>query len=129
MVRIFNICSIFLFLISSFVFGQNLYNNFPVTNGAVNAIVQSGNNIYIGGQFTSVGPNTGRGTVIDPSTGLLIPGFPDVNGTIYKVVSDDAGGWYIGGTFIMLVVMRGIVLLISNLTRQSIPGIPISTMA
>jgi hypothetical protein len=36
-----------------------------VTNGEVNAIVPAGDKIYIGGNFTQVGPYTGGGVPID----------------------------------------------------------------
>jgi len=90
---------IFLFSLSASVMAQTLHSNFPVTNGTVNVMVQSGNNLFLGGSFSSVGPNTGRGVGIDATTGNYISGFPDVNGQINAVVSDDAGGWYIGGVF------------------------------
>src|SRR6266581_7754783 len=38
---------------------QVVRNDFDVTNGVVNATVLSGNTLYIGGQFSRVGPATG----------------------------------------------------------------------
>ncbi len=36
---------------------------------------------------------------IDPAMGTVDPDFPMVNGSIYAVAPDGAGGWYIGGSF------------------------------
>ena len=72
---------------------QTTFNSLYATNGTVNAVVVSGNTIYIGGEFTYVGPNTGAGAAIDTSTGAPDLAFPNVNGVIYAVVSDGSGGW------------------------------------
>ena len=73
--------------------------DFFVTNGEVYAVTANANTVYIGGNFTLVGPHTGSGVPIKESDGLPVSGFPKVNGTIYSVISDGNGGWYIGGDF------------------------------
>ena len=80
---------------------QTVQQNLPVTNDIVKAVLfdSTSNLIYIGGRFTYVGPNTGRGVGIDSSTGNTISGFPYVNGNILAVISDRSGGWYISGDF------------------------------
>ena len=50
--------------------------DFYVTNGEVRSEVLVGNVLYIGGMFTQVGPPTGGGVPLDPTTGSLIGGFP-----------------------------------------------------
>jgi hypothetical protein len=40
-----------------------------VTNGPVSAVVAAGNRVYIGGEFTYVGPNTGSGVLLDRRRG------------------------------------------------------------
>jgi hypothetical protein len=70
-----------------------------VTNGSVEAAAVSGNTLYIGGNFSRVGPATGGAVPIDASSGLPVAGFPKVVGTVQTIVSDGAGGWYLGGTF------------------------------
>jgi hypothetical protein len=74
-----------------------------VTNGTVNssAIGQSGTNqvLFIGGSFSYVGPSTGCGVALDPSTGTVSAAFPSVNGTVLTAVADGSGGYYIGGSF------------------------------
>ena len=70
-----------------------------VTNGDVYAVTRAGGRIYLGGTFDQVGPNTGYGVPLDPSTGKRADTFPKVNGDVYVAVPDGAGGWYIGGNF------------------------------
>ena len=76
-----------------------------VTNGAVNTILPDSthNVVYLGGNFTHVGPNTGHGARINATTGQVItaPSLKNVrvNGNIITSVSDGLGGFYIGGDF------------------------------
>src|SRR5438552_1624618 len=73
--------------------------NLWVPNGTVYAVVLSGNTIYIGGNFTFVGPATGGGVPLSAATGSLLRPFPNVDGSVYAVVPDGQGGWYVGGSF------------------------------
>ena len=70
-----------------------------VTNGRVNAMVRQGSSLYIGGEFTTVGPQTGHGVFLDPSSGAVLPGSPSINGNVYDAVPDGAGGAYVVGDF------------------------------
>jgi len=70
-----------------------------VTNGPVYAIARTTDTVYIGGNFTHVGPFTGCGTPLDISTGQVQTPFPKVNGTVWACASDGLGGWFIGGEF------------------------------
>jgi hypothetical protein len=70
-----------------------------VTNGEVDAVVRDGGTLYIGGTFTHVGPPSGGGVALDAATGAPPGTYPKVAGRIYAVISDGAGGWYIGGLF------------------------------
>ena len=72
-----------------------------VTNGAVRAVALSADNstLYLGGDFTQVGPRTGSFVSIDGVTGAVVAGFPLVNGQVFASAPDGAGGWYIGGRF------------------------------
>jgi hypothetical protein len=47
-----------------------------VTNGKVSAIVRTANTVYIGGEFTYVGPCTGYGVPLDATTGRPAATFP-----------------------------------------------------
>jgi hypothetical protein len=80
-----------------------------VTNGAVNAVIRSGDTVYVGGLFDRVGPRTGPGVEVGLD-GAQTPGLPEVAGTgptasygaggyVEAVVPDGTGGWYIGGLF------------------------------
>jgi hypothetical protein len=62
----------------------------------------SNGTIYLGGDFTRVGPPTGAFAAIDKTSGIVqepyagvLGGFNQVN----AVASDGHGGWYIGGNF------------------------------
>ena len=70
-----------------------------IANGQVNAIVTDGTTIYLGGSFTQVGPNTGRGVPLDATTGSPVALYPKVTGKVSAAVPDGSGGWYIGGEF------------------------------
>ncbi len=87
-------------LLASAELSENPNPKFWVTDGwGVYAIALTENTIYIGGEFTRVSPQTGSGAAIDTTSGLLVPGFPEVDGLILAVISDGTGGWYIGGLF------------------------------
>jgi trimeric autotransporter adhesin len=83
-------------------------DNTFVTNGNVQAVVRSGDTIYIGGLFNRVGPRTGPGVEL-ALDGSQIAGLPEVTGAggtvtggggaVQAVASDGSGGWYIGGLF------------------------------
>lgn len=71
----------------------------PQAGGTVNAIAQSGNTIYVGGDFTRIQSVIGGGVPVNPATGARIPGFPAVAGYVYAAIPDGAHGWFIGGEF------------------------------
>jgi hypothetical protein len=67
---------VLVFALHTLTQSQTLQENLWVTDGAVRAIVSSGNNIYIGGEFTYVAPLTGHGVTIDSSTGTYNSSYP-----------------------------------------------------
>src|SRR6202040_573362 len=84
-------------------------NRTYVTNGPVQAVVRSGDTIYIGGRFDRVGPRTGPGVEV-ALNGSQNAGLPEISGagpssilgsggSLSAVASDGSGGWYIGGLF------------------------------
>ena len=70
-----------------------------VTDGPVHAIARTTDTVYIGGDFSYMGPYTGCGVPIDTATGQTLTPFPKVNGSVRTSAPDGAGGWYIGGGF------------------------------
>ncbi len=83
---------------------QTLQNDLYVTNGPVHSTAVSGNTLYIGGDFTAVGANSGAFAEVSTTTGQYIPALPIVGGQsgtpeVLAEVPDGSGGWYIGGTF------------------------------
>ena len=91
-----------LLLIGSLSYAQsdNSASGTLVTDNSINAIVQHNGVTYIGGSFQYVGARRPFGTVLDAGTGQPPAGSPSLpNGPVYAVVSDGAGGWYIGGEF------------------------------
>jgi trimeric autotransporter adhesin len=55
---------------------------------------------YVGGNFTAVGIASGGAVPFDAAGGQpAIADFPIVTGIVLAAVSDDAGGWYVGGRF------------------------------
>jgi hypothetical protein len=85
---------------------QNIREDLYITDGPVHATVVSANTLYLGEYFTQVGPATGGGVPVEAISGLPTGGFPRVTGTVLAVVSDGAGGWYIGGEFTKVGGMR-----------------------
>jgi hypothetical protein len=90
------------------VYAQTVNPKLWVPNGQVRAMVKSGATVYIGGDFSYVGPVTGPGVLLDPSSGNILPNSPFVSGPISNSGStpeifvsepDFNGGWYIGGSF------------------------------
>ena len=105
-----------LFYCSSFLFAQNhmIRKNLsipiatlPITNNSVLTTAISGNILYIGGQFTKVGLNSGAFAKVDRLTGNYIPGLPLVGQTtgsqsynqVKAAIPDGYGGWFIAGNF------------------------------
>ena len=80
-------------------FAQAIDENLWVTNGTISTVVRDGGTIYVGGNFTYVGPATGGGVPLGAASGAPLPSFPKVVGVVLAVVSDGAGGWYLGGAF------------------------------
>ena len=70
------------------------------TNGQVEEVVESGGTVYLGGQFSYLGPHTGSGVALSSESGAVDSRFPHVDGgKVTAVVADGTGGWFIGGEF------------------------------
>lgn len=70
-----------------------------VTDGEVRAIAVMGTTAFIGGGFSWAGPCTGWGITLDRTTGEIRKPYSKVNWSVYAVVPDGLGGWFIGGAF------------------------------
>lgn len=79
--------------------GFTQYNFRWQTDGTVNSAVISNNTLYIGGSFSYVGPYKGTMVAVDNSTGEWKDGWPVVNARVNSIIPDNAGGWYICGSF------------------------------
>jgi type IX secretion system substrate protein len=63
------------------------------------AVARSEKTLYIGGNFRSVGPTTGAGVPVDLIRGAVRGRYARVAGGVEVVISDGAGGWFVGGRF------------------------------
>lgn len=70
-----------------------------VTDGTVETAAISQNTVYLGGTFTQVGPAVGGGVLLDEASGGTVGPLARIDGQVFTVVSDGAGGWFIGGNF------------------------------
>jgi hypothetical protein len=70
-----------------------------IPNGAVYTILHYGNTVYIGGDFTSVGPCVPFGVPVEATTGLPDTSFANPDGIVKVAVPDGSGGWFVGGCF------------------------------
>ncbi len=69
-------------------------------DGSVYAVLPYQGKVYIGGDFSVIGPQTGGGAEVAPDSGQVLPGSSIVQGgSVRASVSDGQGGWYIGGSF------------------------------
>jgi hypothetical protein len=73
-----------------------------ITDGSVFATAIDGDNLFIGGSFSYVGPPTGGLGRVDQVTGALDAALPTIDGLVSAIVPDGAGGWYVGGSFQMV---------------------------
>ena len=74
-------------------------SKFWITDGPVNAILATNGTVYLGGDFSYVGPRTGPVALFNQGSGGLLDAPALINGSVKAVVSDGSGGWFIGGAF------------------------------
>jgi hypothetical protein len=70
-----------------------------VPNSSVTGIFVGPKTVYIGGNFSEVGPYTGGCAAFSLATGAPAAKFPKVNGDVNAICADGVGGWFIGGNF------------------------------
>lgn len=85
---------------------QSVNTNFWIPNNTVNSVLvdDTHDRVYIGGNFTYLGPLTGPLGKLDATTGIHDPGIPIITsngspGYIDAFVPDGSGGLYVGGYF------------------------------
>lgn len=88
-------------MVAPAIFGQTLQEHWWHPNGMVKAIAYSTdlNRVFIGGQFTHMGPNVPYGAQLDTTTAMYDPSFAKPDGRVRACAADGAGGWFIGGDF------------------------------
>jgi trimeric autotransporter adhesin len=69
------------------------------TDGPVHAIALHAERVYIGGNFSYLGPFSGSAGLFSATDAQAYDGFPVVDGTVNVIVADGEGGWYLGGKF------------------------------
>ena len=67
-----------------------------VVDGSVSALAATKSALYVGGDFTAIGPPTGAWVSVD-ATGAVAPVRAEVYDSVSDAVSDGAGGWFIQG--------------------------------
>jgi len=85
---------------------QSLNTNFWIPNNTVNSVLvdDAHDRVYIGGDFTYLGPYTGPLGKLDATTGIHDPSIPVITsggspGSIDALVPDGSGGFFVGGFF------------------------------
>lgn len=77
--------------------------DFWIPNGDINSIHIAMDRIYMTGNFSYLGPNTGTVALFDLETNSIVPKrfcpYIESNGTIYASLPDGNGGFYVGGIF------------------------------
>lgn len=81
------------------IFAQTLDRSIFTTNGNVNATVQSGNTLYVGGSFSQLGYGVKKLARYGPGSTKPDFNFPqlDNSSTLYAIEPDGNGGYYLGG--------------------------------
>ncbi len=72
------------------------------TNGRVMEIETYGSRALLGGGFDYVGPTVGHSALVDASTGALAESPKMTIDNVNAVISDGAGGYYLGGEFTLV---------------------------
>lgn len=68
-------------------------------DGTVRYFAERHGRIYLSGGVQAVGTQTAPFVELDLATGSRLASLPVPNGEVHAMVSDGAGGWFIGGTF------------------------------
>ncbi len=69
------------------------------TNSYVQKVLAKGDSVFIGGNFTKTGFDNPYLAAITTTTDVPDVDFPRTDGTVYCIIPDGSGGWYVGGNF------------------------------
>lgn len=69
------------------------------TGGEVRTIFVDDDYTYMGGSFNYLGSYTGGNLKMTTTNTNIDSNFPFIEGSVYCVVSDGSGGWYVSGSF------------------------------
>jgi hypothetical protein len=85
-----------------------------VTDGTVNSLVATPQGVFAGGDFTLVGPRTGRWATVRPDG--VAPVRAAVQGEVVAAAADGRGGWYLAGETLAVggIVRTGVIHLGAN---------------
>ncbi len=90
---------LFLLGTAQYLGAQVLQERGITPNGSINTMDRIGNVMYFAGSFDQVGYQT-EGAAFFPNTDTLPDlRFPPIFGTVFTIISDEAGGWFVGGEF------------------------------
>jgi hypothetical protein len=78
---------------------QSYDKRWDVVNGYVNLVASDSDYTYVAGNFGYAGKYCRGGTTLNLSSASINYGWPIIEGTVYDVLPDGTGGWYIGGEF------------------------------
>src|SRR5207247_680466 len=68
--------------------------------GGVGKVLEASGVVYVGGGFRVLIPSPPSGAgAYDVNSGARDQDFPKVNGSVWVVIPDSEGGWFIGGDF------------------------------
>ena len=100
-VLLFSLLFVPLLFVQPAAYGQEVDSTAWETNGPVHAFARRGNTVYVGGQFSYMGPSTGTGATVGLAGGeAIFDHYPGIaGGAVETAIPDGKGGWFIGGTF------------------------------
>ena len=75
---------------------------FATCDGVVNSIMEVGDVVYFGGNFSKVSSQMGSGVRISEANGSVRGGFPAFQGAVTHAVADSDGGLFAAGSFVQV---------------------------
>ncbi|GIW65828.1 MAG: hypothetical protein KatS3mg094_347 [Candidatus Parcubacteria bacterium] len=98
MIFIFFLFNIFLFNLTWANLTSQKFNLNWVPNGSINTIEVANDKVYIGGNFTYLGPYRGNGFILRTSQNTTFDLIDKIEGSVWTAIPYN-NGWFIGGDF------------------------------